>query len=82
VYRPTWSTTDEIRFINGLGHHRDRRNLPSIEKKLALLHGYLEGCKLRSDWTGLDREEITRYAEHRLDYYSRLNHNPHPTEEN
>lgn len=70
---PVWSTTDEIRFINGLGHHRDRRTVPSFEKKLTLLRGYLQGCQLRTKWVGLNREEIVAYVENRIDYYSRAN---------
>lgn len=61
----TWSTTDELAFIEGLGLHRDRSLTPQIthnEERLRLLRGYLAGLKLRTNMTGLDRAALEARA--------------------
>lgn len=59
----SWTTTDELAFIAGLGlHHSNgthsRLATPHDERRLHLLHGYLEGLKLRVNMTGLDRAAL------------------------
>ena len=74
-YRGTgnnWQTQDELKFIRGLGHHRNWREEVTLEKKRDLLRGYLEGCELRARWAGLDREKIIAFARNELKKYEGL----------
>jgi hypothetical protein len=46
---------DELAFLRGLGHWRQRE---SVADRAQLLRGYLEGLALRRRWTGLECEPL------------------------
>jgi hypothetical protein len=50
-----WHMKDELGFIRGLGHWRNRSSVPD---RAQLLRGYLAGLALRSRWTNLEREAL------------------------
>lgn len=55
----SWSTQDEIRFINLLGTNGGSK----------ALKGYRNGNLLRRVWTGLEREKIMQYTDSRIAFY-------------
>jgi hypothetical protein len=61
-----WTTTDEIDFLDGLGHYRQtgyhRDELP-IDDVAALLTAYLVGAKTRADWGRVNKVAVIRHAE-------------------
>lgn len=50
-----WGMKDELAFLRGLGHWRQRE---SVADRAQLLRGYLEGLALRRRWTGLECEPL------------------------
>jgi len=68
----SWSTTDEIRFINGLGQHRNPSAVISFEEKLEHLIRYLEGMEHRVVWGSINSNEVRAYALSRIEYYQKL----------
>lgn len=64
-----WTTTDELKFIRMLGHHRPTIRECPVEDKRKLLEGYLEGTKLRHYWGSLDRAGIIEFAKKKLRIY-------------
>jgi len=66
----TWSTEDEIRFINGLGMHRDQKLL-NVTEILRLLRSYRDGINLRVVWTGINRSEVEAHTDKRIKHYER-----------
>jgi hypothetical protein len=73
-----WGTTDEIKFINGLGNHRSPRAVVPYEEKLEYLMRYLEGNALRVRWGPIDSATVRMYAESRVEYYESLIQKKHP----
>jgi hypothetical protein len=71
-----WSTTDEIRFINGLGQHCNPVAVVPYEEKLEFLKRYREGINLRCRWGNIEPETIFEYVENRIAYYRDLIANP------
>ena len=67
--RSAWTTTDELKHIKMIGHHRDRKKEVSLNEKYELLRGYLNGCELRTDWRGMDRTVVLAYARKQLAMY-------------
>jgi len=59
-----YTTSHELAFISGLGHHRKQ---PHSQQKL--LEKYLQAAKNRYDWKGIDRVEIINYAKKLLTSY-------------
>jgi len=66
--RPTWTTRNEIDFINSLGTRAySHTNLNVIGKsQLQLLRSYLRTLKIRAVWAGMDRERIMDYVEDKI----------------
>jgi hypothetical protein len=58
----SWSTKDELKFIDNIGTFGDR---PS--GRLVLLEGYLRGVRQRRDWGGMNKSEILSHASAELD---------------
>jgi len=56
----TWTTADELRFLDGIGSWGTERRVP-IPKPEAL-DNYLEAAKHRANWDHLDRQAIIEYA--------------------
>jgi len=67
-----WGTSDEIRFINGLGNHRNPKTVVPPEEKLEFLKRYLEGIELRVVWGHIDSTAVRKYVESRIGYYTNL----------
>lgn len=62
-----WSTRNEIDHINQLATGRALRYSPHIDPgPEALLRGYLEGCKVRTEWGFLRQHQIIAYAKNVL----------------
>jgi len=68
----TWSTKDEIRFINGLGSHANPKRVIPPEEKLEYLKRYRRGIELRRVWTGINSTEVKQYTDQRIAYYEAL----------
>lgn len=66
----SWSTESELAFIETIGMHRDetRRGgiVEPVERRRALLVGYLLSCKRRVRWGGIDKDTVVRAAEEKL----------------
>ena len=60
VWPWTWSTRNELEFLEGLGHHTNGRFLG---QRRPLLLGYRRGLGLRRVWVGLDRATILAAAD-------------------
>lgn len=71
-----WSTGDEIRFINGLGQHRNPAALVPFEEKLEYLKRFRDGIRLRARWENIDPVTIHEYVDSRILYYEDLIANP------
>ncbi|KKQ82865.1 MAG: hypothetical protein UT07_C0016G0004 [Parcubacteria group bacterium GW2011_GWB1_38_8] len=55
----SWSTVDEIKYLEGLGTHR-QGSPETVEKvprelRLELLLNYRQSMRLRANWAGIDR---------------------------
>lgn len=63
--RRTFTTEDELEFIDELSSRRDRRGhtIPRLQK----LEKYKKALALRSDWQELDKEEILEYLDKAID---------------
>lgn len=61
----SWSQGDEESFIRNIGMFA-RKGIPSKETKIQLLRGYLDGCRLRTEWGSLDPERCTALAKQEL----------------
>lgn len=58
-----WSTNTERRFIKNLGKHQYKSYRRSkLPKQKDLLIAYIKSAKKRSDWDGIDKREILKYA--------------------
>ncbi len=72
-FRQTWTTGDEIKYLNNIGTHtppkggRPRR--VSTKEKILLLEGALEGYSKRSRWGDIDRQTVVAHAEKLLASY-------------
>jgi hypothetical protein len=68
----SWTTQDELTFIDALGTHVEvdrrgpRESAPALARLVELLQGYLEGCQLRQRWEGMSSDVVIRHAEERL----------------
>lgn len=60
-----WSQGDEESFIKNIGTFA-RKGEPSRETKILLLRGYLDGCRLRTEWGSLDPERCLEVAKKEL----------------
>jgi hypothetical protein len=58
----SWSTKDELKFIDNIGTFGNRPF-----GRLALLEGYLRGVRQRKDWGGMDKSEVIAHASAELD---------------
>jgi hypothetical protein len=58
----SWSTKDELKFIDNIGTFGDRPL-----GRLDLLEGYVRGMRQRRDWSGMDRPEVLAHASAALD---------------
>jgi hypothetical protein len=56
----TWTTFDEINFLQHLGSWRNQQDM---NDRAQLMQGYLKGMRKRKIWDGLDREAIRTYLE-------------------
>jgi hypothetical protein len=74
-----WSTTDECRFINGLGQHRNPAAVVPFEEKLEFLRRYRQGIELRVVWKNIDSRTVFEYVDKKIRYYEDLiaNRNSH-----
>ena len=57
----SWKTRDEITYLRNIGNHSIRGRLNAVSR-LKLLAGYIRGADLRTDWNGMDKEEIMEMA--------------------
>lgn len=67
-----WRTSDEIRFINGLGQHTNPKRVVPVEEKLEYLYRYKNAMRLRVRWDGINVAEIRDYVDNRLAYYEKV----------
>lgn len=75
----TWTTRDELSFIDSLG---TRAWVPSPkafseERRLDYLLGYREGLKLRVHWAPISRTEVEAHLNRLID---QLSNHPHKKE--
>lgn len=49
-YAYRWSTTDEIKFVEGLGSWAPKNKVTLVSEKIALLKSYLAAMPLRAKW--------------------------------
>lgn len=57
----TWTTADEMEFIQGLGTHCPTKHLPARTRQ-EYLQQYIEASRLRQCWGNLNAERILAYA--------------------
>lgn len=64
----TWSTSDELNFIDWLGTGTFTKQSPltshAARDRLALLRGYRSGFQLRTNWENLDPKKIEAHLNH------------------
>jgi hypothetical protein len=61
--RYKYGTDDEILYIQSMGrNHLMTAKLPRKE----LLQGYIDGCHLRTDWTGMEKDVVIAFATEEL----------------
>ena len=68
----SWTTKNEIDFIKKIGtgsFSTISRKVKSTSRR-KLLKGYINGCKLRDNWEGIDKDQIIAYAMNSLTYSS------------
>jgi hypothetical protein len=62
----TWRTSDELRHVDRLGYHTVP-HAKTVEERIKLLEGYLEGISLRQKWgPEMQPEVIRRHTENVL----------------
>jgi hypothetical protein len=61
--RYKYETDDEILYIQSIGRtHLNTAKLPRKE----ILQGYIDGCHLRTDWTGMEKDVVIAFATEEL----------------
>jgi len=63
VYGTTWRTSDELRFLDRIGEHRNGHANIRTDEKIRRLEQYLESMKLRVVWRNLEPDVIRLHAE-------------------
>lgn len=61
--RASWTTGDEMKFLQKLGEHRPNRRPAGPIHKVHLLKGYIRGAYRRRNWADLDRVSVLMAAE-------------------
>ena len=62
----SWSTKDEIRFLDELGTHCSKFNKHDKKYRYRLLEGYIKSIPFRANWGVMDKEYITAYVKRQL----------------
>jgi len=68
ITQKMWTTFQEKEFLNKIGTHLHTRDRPEgYPGRAFFLRRYLESMHLRTDWDGVDAEEIRGYVKMELD---------------
>ena len=79
----TWSTRDEISYLQGLGSHRTvgqhagylgrvDYNIPLLERKLTLLKKYQKNMGLRHNWEAIDKGKVEDFLRDEITRVTKL----------